>query len=96
MVLLVSPDEEVPLEVQNVSEQLSSTELSSREVSITLVLHCFQAALGTKYNLQALRTALQVTDQSANVDYPNSFFFPDTLPETNPAQIALLLPGKAV
>lgn len=75
MVLLVSPDEEVPLEVQNVSEQLSSAELSNREVSITLVLHCFQAALGTKYNLRALNTALQVTDQSVNVYYLNSFFF---------------------
>lgn len=67
MVLLMSPDEDVPPEVQNVSKQLSSTQLSNTDVTIILILHCFQAALGTKHDLQALHTALQVTDQSLNV-----------------------------
>lgn len=67
MVLLVSPDDEVPPEVQNVSEQLSSSQLSNSEVNIVLILHCFQAALGTKHDLQALHTALQVTDQRLHV-----------------------------
>lgn len=58
-VLLVSPDEDVPPEVQSVSEQLSSTHSSSRDVSITLILHGIQAALGSKCDLRALRTALQ-------------------------------------
>uniref|UniRef100_A0A8D2ZQE1 Phosphoinositide 3-kinase regulatory subunit 5 n=1 Tax=Scophthalmus maximus TaxID=52904 RepID=A0A8D2ZQE1_SCOMX len=62
-VLLVSPDEDVPPEVQSVSEQLSCTQSSNRDVIITLIQHSFQAVLGTKYQLQALRTALQVTDQ---------------------------------
>lgn len=66
-VLLVSPDEDVPPEVQSVSELLSSTHSSSRDVNITLILHGIQAALGSKYDLQALRTALQVTDQCLNV-----------------------------
>lgn len=58
-VLLVSPDEDVPPEVQSVSELLSSTHSSSRDVNITLILHGIQAALGSKYDLQALRIALQ-------------------------------------
>ncbi|XP_076608706.1 phosphoinositide 3-kinase regulatory subunit 5-like isoform X2 [Chaetodon auriga] len=58
-VLVVSPDEDVPPEVQSVSEQLSSTQNSSRDISIILILHGFQAALGTNHNLQALYTALQ-------------------------------------
>nr|XP_046271005.1 phosphoinositide 3-kinase regulatory subunit 5-like isoform X2 [Scatophagus argus] len=57
-VLLVSPDEDVPPEVQSVSEQLSSTQHSSRDVTIILILHSLQAALGTKHDLQALHTAL--------------------------------------
>lgn len=61
--LLVSPDEDVPPEVQSVSEQLSSTELSNRDITIILIMHGFQAALGTKQDLQALHAALQVTDQ---------------------------------
>lgn len=93
MVLLVNPDEEIPLEVQNVSKQLSSTQLSNREVSISLILHCFQAALGTKYNLQALHTALQVIGQSVNVYYLNSFILL-TLPETSHTHIMLLLQAK--
>ncbi|XP_029294031.1 phosphoinositide 3-kinase regulatory subunit 5-like isoform X2 [Cottoperca gobio] len=56
-VLLVSPDEDVPPEVQSVSEQLISTQHSN--IDVTLILHGFQAALGTKHDLQALRTALQ-------------------------------------
>uniref|UniRef100_A0A3Q4AZ82 Phosphoinositide 3-kinase regulatory subunit 5 n=1 Tax=Mola mola TaxID=94237 RepID=A0A3Q4AZ82_MOLML len=59
MVLLVSPDEDIPLEVQSVSEQLNRTQLSSRDVAILLILHCFQAALGPDHNRQALHTALQ-------------------------------------
>ncbi|KAE8282873.1 Phosphoinositide 3-kinase regulatory subunit 5 [Larimichthys crocea] len=58
MVLLVSPDDDVPPEVQSVAEQLSSTEHSNRDVTITLILHGFQAALGAR-DLQALHTALQ-------------------------------------
>ncbi|TKS91493.1 Phosphoinositide 3-kinase regulatory subunit 5 [Collichthys lucidus] len=58
MVLLVSPDDDVPPEVQSVAEQLSSTGHSNRDVTITLILHGFQAALGTR-DLQALHTALQ-------------------------------------
>ncbi|XP_069005546.1 phosphoinositide 3-kinase regulatory subunit 5-like [Embiotoca jacksoni] len=59
MVLLVSPDDDVPLEVQSVSEQLSTTHHSNRDITVTLILHSFQAALGTKHDLQALHTALQ-------------------------------------
>lgn len=58
-VLLVSSDEDSPPEVQSVSEQLSSTQHSSRDVTITLILHSFQAALGTNQDLQALHAALQ-------------------------------------
>ncbi|XP_060946280.1 phosphoinositide 3-kinase regulatory subunit 5-like [Limanda limanda] len=58
-VLLVSPEEDVPPEVQLVSEQLSSTQSSNRDVLTTLILHSFQAVLGTKYDLQALHAALQ-------------------------------------
>lgn len=66
-VLLVSPDEDVPPEVQSVSEQLSCTQSSNRDVIITLIQHSFQAVLGTKYQLQALRTALQ-TKQSEELE----------------------------
>uniref|UniRef100_A0A671TYC3 Phosphoinositide 3-kinase regulatory subunit 5 n=1 Tax=Sparus aurata TaxID=8175 RepID=A0A671TYC3_SPAAU len=62
-VLLVSQDEDFPPEVQAVSEQLSSTQTSDRDVAVTLILHAFQAALGTELDLQALHTALQVTDR---------------------------------
>ncbi|XP_073349735.1 phosphoinositide 3-kinase regulatory subunit 5-like isoform X2 [Pagrus major] len=58
-VLLVSQDEDFPPEVQAVSEQLSSTQTSNRDVAITLIVHAFQAALGTQLDLQALHTALQ-------------------------------------
>uniref|UniRef100_A0A4W6F1P8 Phosphoinositide 3-kinase regulatory subunit 5 n=1 Tax=Lates calcarifer TaxID=8187 RepID=A0A4W6F1P8_LATCA len=63
MVLLVSPDEDVPPEVQSVSERLSSTQPSNKDVTITLIRHGFQAVLGNKHELQALHTTLQVTDQ---------------------------------
>ncbi|XP_017272217.1 phosphoinositide 3-kinase regulatory subunit 5-like isoform X2 [Kryptolebias marmoratus] len=59
MVLLVSPDDENPLEVQSVSEQLSTTHDSTRDVIPTLILHSFQAAFGTKHDLQALHTSLE-------------------------------------
>ncbi|XP_030591363.1 phosphoinositide 3-kinase regulatory subunit 5-like isoform X2 [Archocentrus centrarchus] len=58
-VLLVSPDDDVPPEVESVSEQLSAFHHSSRDVTITLILHSFQAALGTKHDLQELCKALQ-------------------------------------
>ncbi|XP_062294650.1 phosphoinositide 3-kinase regulatory subunit 5-like [Scomber scombrus] len=58
-VLLLSPDEDIPLEIQSVSEQLSSTKQSDRDVTVTLILQGFQAALGTKYDLHELRVALQ-------------------------------------
>ncbi|XP_040918251.1 phosphoinositide 3-kinase regulatory subunit 5-like isoform X2 [Toxotes jaculatrix] len=58
-VLLVSPDEDIPPEVQSVSEQLSSTQPSNRDVTVTLIRHSFQATLGNKYDLQALHTLLQ-------------------------------------
>ncbi|XP_051244350.1 phosphoinositide 3-kinase regulatory subunit 5 isoform X1 [Dicentrarchus labrax] len=57
-VLLVCPDEDVPPEIQSVSEQLSSTQHSNRDVTIILLLHSFKAAL-TKHGLQGLQTALQ-------------------------------------
>lgn len=62
-VLLVSQDEDFPPEVQAVSEQLSSTQTSGRDVAVTLILHAFQATLGIELDLQALHTALQVTDR---------------------------------
>ncbi|XP_031726853.1 phosphoinositide 3-kinase regulatory subunit 5-like isoform X1 [Anarrhichthys ocellatus] len=58
-VLLVNPDEHVPPEVQSVSEQLSSTQHSSRDATIVLILHSFQAALGASRDQRALHTALQ-------------------------------------
>ncbi|KAM9784490.1 phosphoinositide 3-kinase regulatory subunit 5-like isoform X2 [Syngnathus typhle] len=59
IVLLVSPDEDIPPEVQSVSKQLSVSRQSKRDITITLILHSFQAALGTKVHLQGLRDALQ-------------------------------------
>ncbi|XP_068192769.1 phosphoinositide 3-kinase regulatory subunit 5-like isoform X2 [Antennarius striatus] len=58
-VLLMSPDDDVPLEVQNVSKQLSRTQHSSRDIAVTLILHSLQASLGASHNLQALQTVLQ-------------------------------------
>ncbi|XP_034750933.1 phosphoinositide 3-kinase regulatory subunit 5-like isoform X2 [Etheostoma cragini] len=58
-VLLVSPDEDVPPEVQSVSEQLRCAAPSSRDVAILLILHGFHATLGTDSDPQALHAALQ-------------------------------------
>lgn len=76
-VLLVSPDEDVPPEVQSVSEQLSSTKhSSSREVTTVLILHAFQAALGTDHDMQGLHAVLQVTNQwDLGCTIPLLFFF---------------------
>ncbi|XP_029998034.1 phosphoinositide 3-kinase regulatory subunit 5-like isoform X2 [Sphaeramia orbicularis] len=62
-VLLVSPDEDIPAEVQSVSDQLSNIQHTNRDVIITLIIHAFQAALGTKLDLQLLHTALQTKQQ---------------------------------
>nr|XP_054606724.1 phosphoinositide 3-kinase regulatory subunit 5 [Nothobranchius furzeri] len=59
MVLLVSPDDEVPPEVQLASEQLSTVRNSTRDILTTLILHTFQAAFGTSHDLHALHTSLQ-------------------------------------
>ncbi|XP_072225476.1 phosphoinositide 3-kinase regulatory subunit 5-like isoform X1 [Leuresthes tenuis] len=59
MVLMLSPDDEDPPEVQSASVQLSTTHHSSSDIRTTLILHSFQAALGNKHDQQALRTALQ-------------------------------------
>lgn len=59
MVLLVSPDEDVLPEVQSLSEQLGSSQYSSRDITIQLVLRCLQSALGVKDNLGALHAALK-------------------------------------
>ncbi|XP_077356834.1 phosphoinositide 3-kinase regulatory subunit 5-like isoform X2 [Festucalex cinctus] len=67
MVILVSPDEDIPPEVQSVSKQLSVNQQSKRDITITLILHSFQAALGTKIHLQGLRDALQ-TKQPAELE----------------------------
>ncbi|KAM4717602.1 phosphoinositide 3-kinase regulatory subunit 5-like isoform 2-T2 [Anableps anableps] len=59
VVLLVSPDADIPQEVHLTSEQLSSIHYSNRNIITTLILHSFQAAFGTKQDLQALQAALQ-------------------------------------
>uniref|UniRef100_A0A667X246 Phosphoinositide 3-kinase regulatory subunit 5 n=1 Tax=Myripristis murdjan TaxID=586833 RepID=A0A667X246_9TELE len=61
-VLLVSPNEDVPPEVKSVSEQLSSPRHSHRDITISLILHALQAALGAKHRLHTLHTVLQETD----------------------------------
>ncbi|XP_010783323.1 phosphoinositide 3-kinase regulatory subunit 5-like, partial [Notothenia coriiceps] len=58
-VLLVGPVEDVPPEVRSVSDQLISSQDSCRDVSVLLILHAFQAALGSNQKLQTLRCALQ-------------------------------------
>uniref|UniRef100_A0A3Q3IMN6 Phosphoinositide 3-kinase regulatory subunit 5 n=1 Tax=Monopterus albus TaxID=43700 RepID=A0A3Q3IMN6_MONAL len=62
MVLLVSPDEDAPPEVQYVSEQLTRTQHTSRDITVTLICHAVQATLGSKLDLQALRTALKTEE----------------------------------
>ncbi|XP_045892946.1 phosphoinositide 3-kinase regulatory subunit 5-like [Micropterus dolomieu] len=59
MVLLVSADEDVPPEVQSVSKQLSRAQHANRDATTVLILHGFQASLGTRHDLQALHAALQ-------------------------------------
>ncbi|KAM8843998.1 phosphoinositide 3-kinase regulatory subunit 5-like isoform 2-T3 [Spinachia spinachia] len=66
-VLLVNPDECVPPEVRSISEEMSSTRHSGRDVTIILVLHCFQAVLGADCDLRALRGGLQ-TKQGEELD----------------------------
>nr|XP_057905991.1 phosphoinositide 3-kinase regulatory subunit 5-like isoform X2 [Doryrhamphus excisus] len=58
-VLLVSPDEDIPPEVQSVSKQLSVSRQSDTDITITLILHSFQASLGAAIDLQRLYHALQ-------------------------------------
>ncbi|XP_076006263.1 phosphoinositide 3-kinase regulatory subunit 5-like isoform X2 [Genypterus blacodes] len=58
-VFLVGPDDDVPPEIQYVSEQLISNQRSHRDTTISLILHGFQAALGAKHSLQTLRSILQ-------------------------------------
>ncbi|XP_060882876.1 phosphoinositide 3-kinase regulatory subunit 5-like isoform X2 [Labrus mixtus] len=58
-VLLVSPDDNAPKEVQSVSEQLSRSKTSSRDVCVLLILQGLQAALGPKLDLQTLHSVLQ-------------------------------------
>ncbi|XP_015245868.1 PREDICTED: phosphoinositide 3-kinase regulatory subunit 5 isoform X1 [Cyprinodon variegatus] len=62
MVLLVSPDNDAPQEVQLASEQLSTIHYSNRNIVITLILHSFQAAFGTGLDLKALNAALQTKE----------------------------------
>ncbi|XP_041672656.1 phosphoinositide 3-kinase regulatory subunit 5-like [Cheilinus undulatus] len=57
--LLVSPEDDLPQEVQSVSERLSRTKNSSRDVSVLLILQGCQAALGPTLDLQALYNVLQ-------------------------------------
>lgn len=57
-VLLLSPEEDTPPEVQCVSLQLSAPPSCSRDISITLILQALQAELGAT-DLQALHAALQ-------------------------------------
>lgn len=59
VLLLVSPESDLPQEVQLASEQLSTIHYSNRNIITTLILHSFQAAFGTKQDLQALQAALQ-------------------------------------
>lgn len=63
VLLLVSPEGDLPQEVQLASEQLSTIHYSNRNIITTLILHSFQAAFGTKQDLQALHAALQVNDK---------------------------------
>lgn len=51
---------EVPAEFLSVAEQLSCVQHLQKESYITLIKHCFQSALGTKYPLQHIHGVLQV------------------------------------
>lgn len=61
-VLLMNPGE-VPADFLSVAEQLSCVQYSQKETYITLIKHCFQSALGTKYPLQHIHRVLQVRPQ---------------------------------
>lgn len=76
MVLLANPDGDDPPEVHKAFQQLNDTQHSNREVSIVLILHCFQAALSVTYDWKALRTTLQVTDCYLNPPYFLTFLPP--------------------
>lgn len=58
-VLLMNPSE-VPADFLSVAEQLSCVQHSQKETYITLIKHCFQSALGTKYPLHHIHRVLQV------------------------------------
>lgn len=51
---------EVPADFLSVAEQLSCVQHSQKETFITLIKHCFQSTLGTKYPLQHIHAVLQV------------------------------------
>ncbi|XP_028300274.1 phosphoinositide 3-kinase regulatory subunit 5 isoform X2 [Gouania willdenowi] len=57
-VLLMNPSE-VPADFLSVAEQLSCIQHPQKETYITLIKHAFQSALGTKYPLHSIHTALQ-------------------------------------
>lgn len=58
-VLLMNPSE-VPVEFLSVAEQLSSVQLSRRDVYSSLIKHALQSSLGTKYPLPSIHKSLQV------------------------------------
>ncbi|XP_061684830.1 phosphoinositide 3-kinase regulatory subunit 5 isoform X3 [Syngnathoides biaculeatus] len=60
-VLLLNPSE-VPADFLSVAEQLSGVQHSEKGVYVTLIKHAFQSALGTKYPLCKIHTALQAKD----------------------------------
>ncbi|XP_028311697.1 phosphoinositide 3-kinase regulatory subunit 5-like [Gouania willdenowi] len=59
VVLLVSPDDDVLPEVQFMSQHLCGPHHSSRDPTLTLILHSFQAALGPTPDLMELCSAMQ-------------------------------------
>uniref|UniRef100_A0A8C5DHB1 Phosphoinositide 3-kinase regulatory subunit 5 n=1 Tax=Gouania willdenowi TaxID=441366 RepID=A0A8C5DHB1_GOUWI len=60
-VLLMNPSE-VPADFLSVAEQLSCIQHPQKETYITLIKHAFQSALGTKYPLHSIHTALQLDE----------------------------------
>uniref|UniRef100_H3D9B0 Phosphoinositide 3-kinase regulatory subunit 5 n=1 Tax=Tetraodon nigroviridis TaxID=99883 RepID=H3D9B0_TETNG len=58
-VLLMNPSE-VPADFLSVAQQLSCVQHSQKETFITLIKHCFQSALGTKYPLHHIHRVLQL------------------------------------
>ncbi|XP_033826650.1 phosphoinositide 3-kinase regulatory subunit 5-like [Periophthalmus magnuspinnatus] len=65
-VLLVSPEEDIPPEVQCASVQLSTSQSYSRDISISLILQALQAARGD-VDLPVVHSALQ-TKSSEELD----------------------------